>query len=107
MWDKRVVEKIDECMGVYSLAVSFGNIVDRSVWAFVDVYGLNSDSHRRLLWDELAGILHWWNMSWCIGGDFNVTCFPNERLGDVPLSFAMMEFSDFISDQGLMDLPLV
>jgi hypothetical protein len=46
------------------------------------------------------------NVSWCIGGDFNVTRFPSERSGEAHLCFVMMEFSDFISDQGLMDLPL-
>jgi hypothetical protein len=107
MWDKRVVEKIDECVGIYSLAVSFRNIVDSSVWAFASVYGPNFDSDRRLLWDELVGVLRWWNMPWCIGGDFNVIRFPNERSRGVPLCSAMLEFSDFIFYQGLMDLPLV
>lgn len=23
---------------------------------------------RRLLWDELAGMVSWWNMPYCIGG---------------------------------------
>jgi len=41
--------------------------------------GPNSGNDRRLLWDELAGIISWWNMPWCIGGDFNVTRFPSER----------------------------
>lgn len=42
----------------------------------------------------------------CIGGDFNVVRFPCGRLG-VPLFSPMMtEFSDFISEQGLMGLPL-
>jgi hypothetical protein len=45
-------------------------------------------------------------LPWCIGGDFNVTRFPAERSRDVRLNTAMMEFSDFISEQGLMDLPL-
>jgi hypothetical protein len=44
-------------------------------------------------------------MPWCIGGDFNFTRFPSERSGDGSLS-AMRDFSDFIFDQGLMDLPL-
>jgi exonuclease III len=43
MWNNRVVEKVEECVGAYTLAVSFRNVVDRSVWAFVGVYGPNSD----------------------------------------------------------------
>jgi hypothetical protein len=39
MWDKRVVEKVDVCLGDFTLAVSFGNVVDRFVWAFAGVYG--------------------------------------------------------------------
>jgi hypothetical protein len=46
---KRVVEKVVECVGVYSLAVSFKNIASHSTWAFAGVYGPNSDRDRRLL----------------------------------------------------------
>jgi hypothetical protein len=35
MLDKRVVEKIDECAGEFTLAVTFRNIEDHSIWAFV------------------------------------------------------------------------
>jgi hypothetical protein len=35
MWDNRVVEKVDDCVGAYTLAVSFRGVVDQSVWAFV------------------------------------------------------------------------
>jgi hypothetical protein len=38
-WDKRVVEKVDVCMGDFTLVVSFRNVVDRFVWAFAGVYG--------------------------------------------------------------------
>jgi hypothetical protein len=39
-------------------------------------------------------------------GDFNVTRFPGERSGEARLCSIMIDFSDFISYQDLMDLPL-
>jgi hypothetical protein len=105
MWDKRVVENVDVCVGEFTLAASFRNVVDRFVLAFAGVYGPNSDFDRRLLWDELAGILSWWSMPRCTRGDFNVTRFPSERSREGSMS-AMRNFSDFIFYQGLMNLPL-
>jgi hypothetical protein len=107
MWDRRVVEKIDGCVGEFSVAVSFRNVEDHFAWAFVGVYGPNADGDRRFLWDELAGLLSWWDLPWCIGGDFNVTCFSSERSSEARMCPAMLEFSDFIYEQGLMDIPLV
>jgi hypothetical protein len=34
MWDRRVVEKREECMGCYTLACSFQNVEDHFEWAF-------------------------------------------------------------------------
>ncbi|XP_059436099.1 uncharacterized protein LOC132169027 [Corylus avellana] len=76
MWATRVVEKIDVCIGEFTIAVSFKNVVDLSVWAFAGVYGPNLDRDR------------------------------SERSEGASLDSAMMSFSDFISEQGLMDLPL-
>jgi hypothetical protein len=64
----------------------------------LQVCGPNFDRDRRLLWDELAGVLSLWDVPWCVGGDFNVTRFPSERLGTASLDSAMMELSEFISD---------
>jgi hypothetical protein len=58
------------------------------------------------LWEELSGVFGWWEVPWCIGGDFNVTRFPNNRVGVTRLTSAMLEFSDFISEHGLMDILL-
>jgi hypothetical protein len=82
------------------------NTDDNLVWVFEGVYGPNDDGDRRVLWDELAGLMSWWEMPWCIGGDFNVVRFPSERLGDSGYSAAMMEFSEFIFVQSLVDLVL-
>ena len=74
-------------------------------WAFTGIYGPNSDLDRRLLWEELAGIRNWWSVPWCFSGDFNVVRFPSEHSGSSPFSSAMVNFSDFISELGLIDLP--
>jgi len=106
MWDKRIVEKIDVFVGELVLAFFFRSVDDDFSWAFAGIYGPNIDALRSSFWDELAGLSSWWELPWCIGGDFNVTRFLVERSRDVRLNAAMMEFSNFISVQGLMDLPL-
>ena len=45
-------------------------------------------------------------MLWCIGGGFNVTRFPSGRSEEGCYCPAMMEFSDFIFEHDLIDLPL-
>ncbi|KAG6667899.1 hypothetical protein CIPAW_01G132400 [Carya illinoinensis] len=62
MWDKRVVECIDEFIGEYSVGCSFKNSKDGFLWAFARVYGPNLDSERRRLWDELAGLCSSWEV---------------------------------------------
>lgn len=106
IWDKRIVEKIDVFVGEYVLACSFRSVEEDCSWAFAGVYGPNFDALKSSLWDELAGLLSWWVMPWCIGGDFNVIRFLAERSSGVRLNSSMLEFSDFIFEQGLMDLPL-
>lgn len=106
MWDRRVVEKVETYVGEFVITCSFKNVANDFSWAFAGVYGPHNISSRRLLWDELASLLCWSDVPWCIGGDFNVSCFLNERSGEACFCPAMMEFSNFISEQGLMDLPL-
>jgi hypothetical protein len=77
-----------------------GCFLDHFTWAFAGAYGPNSDRDRRFLWDELAGLLSWWNLPLYIGGDFNVTCFPSERSRETHLCPAMMEFFYVIFYQG-------
>ena len=63
-------------------------------------------SERRFLWEELFSLSSWWNVPWCMGGDFDVVRFPSERFGSTVFTVAMREFSDFIFEQGLIDLSL-
>lgn len=104
MWDKRVVKCIEEVVGTFSISCKFKNVLDRFIWAFSRVHGPNADCERHYLWEELLRVFNWWEVPWCIGGDFNVICCPNERVGATRLTIAILEFLDFISDQGLMDI---
>ncbi|XP_040987472.1 exodeoxyribonuclease-like [Juglans microcarpa x Juglans regia] len=106
MWDKWVVELVEYCIGNYFVAGSFKTIEDGWRWAFAGVYGLNVDKERRLLWEELAGLFHLWDVPWCLCGDFNIVWFPSERTDATTLSVAMEEFSQLIFYMNLVDLPL-
>uniref|UniRef100_A0A2N9EX59 Reverse transcriptase domain-containing protein n=1 Tax=Fagus sylvatica TaxID=28930 RepID=A0A2N9EX59_FAGSY len=68
MWDRRMVEKVEEVAGNYSLSCKFRSVFDQFEWIF--------------------------------------TGFPSEKSGMAAFSPAMNDFSDFISELGLLDLPL-
>ena len=65
------------------------------------VYGI-----REHLWDELGAIKGLWNDPWCIGGDFNITRFPNERSREGRITGSMRRFSQVIDDLELRDFPV-
>ncbi len=73
---------------------------------FTGVYGPNTNKERSPLWAELAEILSWWAAPWCFEGDFNVVHFPTEGVGNTTFTQYIQDFSDFISDVGLIDIPL-
>ncbi|XP_030941311.1 uncharacterized protein LOC115966107 [Quercus lobata] len=106
MWDRRVVEKIKEVVGHFSISCRFKNVNDHFEWAFTGIYGPNLNRKRQFMWEELVGLNNWWNLPWCFGGDFNVIRFGSERLGAGRFTCCMNDFSDFISLHGLMDNPL-
>ncbi|KAL4609846.1 hypothetical protein ACB092_08G010200 [Castanea dentata] len=86
MWDTRVVNKTEEAVERFSVLCK----------AFTGVYGPNLHRDRKFLWEELCGLTSWWSVPW----------FPSEHLGSNSFIAAMREFSNFISEQGLINLPL-
>ena len=107
MWDNRIMEKLEEAVGRFSVSCRFKNVVDHFAWAFIGVYGPNCDRDRCFLREELSGICSWWDVPWYVGGDFNVVRFPFEHSGSANFTTTMHWFSAFISEQSPIDLPLV
>ena len=52
------------------------------------------------------GIQQLWEVPWCYIGDFNIVRFSSKRLGESGLTSAMENFSEFIEELSLLDLPL-
>lgn len=49
VWDTRVVETMDDCVGDFVVAFLFKTVVDGYRWAFAGVYGPNIDHTHNFL----------------------------------------------------------
>ena len=58
------------------------------------------------MWEELGAIRGLWDDPWCLGGDFNITLFQQERSSQRRISSAMRRFAETVDDLELVDLPL-
>ena len=90
----------------FSLSCSFRNCEDNSTWVFTCVYGPTTREGRTQLWEDLGAIKGLWQGPWCIGGNFNVTRFPNERNREGRISCSMRRFCQVIDELELKDIPL-
>ncbi|KAL4384039.1 hypothetical protein GQ457_15G021620 [Hibiscus cannabinus] len=75
--------------------------------SMVNVYAPNTEGDQLLCWEELISLRREWNSGWIVGGDFNTVTSRSERSGCKFPSKGMSEFVNFITDCGLVDLPLV
>ena len=106
LWDRRVLEKLDSVVCQFSVSCLWKGVSDGFEWVGTGLYDPTNDGIRNELWIELSGVRLKWDLPWCVFGDFNVVRFPNERLGCTRVSSHMMDFSDFIEESNLVDLPL-
>ena len=105
-WDSCVLKLLAKEEGQFTVSCRFKFIVEDRTWVFTGVYGPTVYGARELLWDELGAIKGLWNDPWCIGGDFNITRFPNERSREGRITGSMRRFSQVIDDLELRDFPV-
>ncbi|RVW14368.1 hypothetical protein CK203_097452 [Vitis vinifera] len=84
----------------------FRNEGDGAIWVFTGVYGPFSREDREGLWEELGAIRGLWEEPWCLGGDFNITLYIDDRNRTGRITSAMRRFAQIIDELGLVDIPL-
>ena len=100
------MEKLDSIVCHFSVSCLWKGVSDGLEWVGTGLYGPTIDGLRHEFWDELSTVCQKWALPWCVFGDFNMVHFPSERLGCTRLTCHMMDFSDFIEESHLVDLPL-
>ncbi|KAK8662064.1 hypothetical protein V6N13_091652 [Hibiscus sabdariffa] len=73
----------------------------------INVYGPNDAKERLELFDELRRLTFGLNCPILMGGDFNVVRYGDEKIGMSLCKGAIYEFSSFINELTLLDLPLI
>ena len=91
---------------MFSILCRFKNCVDGVVWVFTGVYGPVCSGDREEFWEELGSVKGLWSDPWCVGGDFNLVRFPEERSRGGGLTASMRRFSEVLEKLELRDYPL-
>ncbi|XP_052620998.1 uncharacterized protein LOC128126882 [Lactuca sativa] len=94
-------EMIRECWGDYNFEFAYENASAYSCSvAFVNVYGPQSPSEKRKLWEELLLIKNSRSACWIVFGDFNVVRRQEERINSMFRQSSANYFNKFIELAG-------
>ncbi|KAL6330553.1 hypothetical protein AAG906_040484 [Vitis piasezkii] len=105
-WDNKVFELVDLEEREYSISCHFKNCGNGVVWVFTNVYGPVCSRDREDFWEEFGSIRGLWSKPWCVGVDFNMIKFLEERSRGRGLFASMRRFSEMLQDLELRDFPL-
>ena len=105
-WDNLILELLDMELSAFLVSCCFKNCEDNFIWMFTGVYDPVLAEERDVFSNELGAIRGLWHDPWCVGGDFNVVRFLEERRNCQRLLTSMRRFSQFIEEMCLKDLPL-
>ena len=95
----------ENLMGEFTVSIKIEDTLGD--WWFIGLYGLCKASVRSDFCHELAGLQSICGNKWCIGGDFNVIKFLEEKNNNQRVSRSMKNFDELIRELGLSDPPLL
>lgn len=110
LWNRECFEVVSVFTGSNFLGLEGFWGKDRVPISMVNVHAPCDFRGKKLLWDELVGLMESrGGDKWCIIGDFNSIKAPCERkgVGGISRSEETHQFGEFISEAGLIDLPLI
>lgn len=72
----------------------------------INMYGLQGESDKNILWDKIGSALNTVNASRCFFGDFNEVRGQDERFNSVVNDRSSRIFNDFVTSEDLLDISL-
>ncbi|GKV22646.1 hypothetical protein SLEP1_g32498 [Rubroshorea leprosula] len=106
LWEPSTFQKVSVFEGGSFLGI-FGFWGKEKVPVYiVNVYFPCEMDGKRALWAELLDLITKHRGNWCVAGDFNAVQSRKEKIGSSVNAREMRDFKKFISDSGLVDLPL-
>ncbi|KAM2601691.1 hypothetical protein FF1_039826 [Malus domestica] len=106
MWNTKHISVVESLVGVFSVSIKIRES-NGLEWWLSRVYGPCKYRERQDLWEELAGLYGLCSPRWCVGGDFNVVRFENEKSNGGRPTASMRIFNQFIQDSELIDPDLL
>ncbi|GKV41716.1 hypothetical protein SLEP1_g49214 [Rubroshorea leprosula] len=107
IWNTKVLKKMEVIEGNNFIRISRLWGEERIPVNILNIYSLCQLMGKRMLWDDLQGLLNSKRRKWCLMGDFNAVRGIEERAGETGISSEMREFDNFIINAALIDLPLL
>ncbi|GMI77812.1 hypothetical protein HRI_001450500 [Hibiscus trionum] len=106
IWDPKIFQ-LQRCEIMERVVVLVGKIRKLNLRVAVfNVYAPNNQRERKEFWVLLSNLIASHQLPTVLAGDFNSVKSSEERFGMAEDTRAMQDFSMFIQDNGLIDLPL-
>ncbi|KAK9056786.1 hypothetical protein SSX86_024149 [Deinandra increscens subsp. villosa] len=103
IWDPGVFNKVEAMYGRYMLAIRGKIMGGQEDLTIVNVYGPQSPSLKKELWDQVVELKQRWGGMWVVLGDFNAVRSAEERLNSEFCTTTARDFNQFINNMELID----
>ncbi|GKE77824.1 RNA-directed DNA polymerase, eukaryota, reverse transcriptase zinc-binding domain protein, partial [Tanacetum coccineum] len=107
VWDPNMFKKINDTVSNYFTMVRGVWVPNGKMLLIISVYAPQELSEKKMLWDYLSLVISNWEGEVVIMGDFNEVRDKRERFGSVFNRQGADNFNSFISNAGLVEVPLV
>nr|GEX55170.1 RNA-directed DNA polymerase, eukaryota [Tanacetum cinerariifolium] len=106
VWDSSIFRKGQHVISDNFVAL-YGSWIPKSTkLLMISVYAPQSITSKRSLWDYISSLINRWNGDCVLMGDFNEVRCLEDRMGSVFNVQGSIEFNNFISNSGLVEIQL-
>ncbi|XP_058103363.1 uncharacterized protein LOC131246914 [Magnolia sinica] len=106
-WKNSAWQVLNSWTGKFFVSVILQHISSRFTCCFSSIYGPSQDRDRKAFWEELSLSRQKFVGACCIAGDFDIVRNSQEKSHSRSNTPTMKQFSDWIKEEELVDLPIL